>query len=134
MAARGPEENGMKKLLRSITFIELTLMFSFAGVAGGVAIPDYVDASQQALLHSKAEATKMAKDVHSAMTAGGKHELPSVATLAANLQGGTVATGTGIVVRIDGDEYTLPTYSNRSCTVLTQKAEDKVACVGSIPS
>jgi len=124
----------MKKLLRNITFIELTLIFSIAGVVGGVTLPNYVDAAQQSLVQSKSEVTRMAKDVHSGMTAG-KRELPSVTTLAAHLQGeAAVAKATGISVRIDGAEYTLPTYSNRSCTVLTQKAEDKVACVGSIPS
>lgn len=124
----------MKKLLRNITFIELTLVFTIAGVVGGMAVPNYVDASQRALAQSKSEVSRLAKDIHSGMTAANR-ELPSVKTLAAHVQGEAVAAqATGISVSIDGAEYTLPTYTNRSCTVLTQKAEDKVACVGNIPS
>lgn len=131
-ARKGPRENDMKKLLHDITFIELTLVFSIAGVIGGVTVPKYVDASERALMQSKAEATRQAKDIFSAMTARSQ-ELPSVATLAAHLPGETVAGGSGIGLRIDGDHVTLPTYTNRSCTVPTQQAEDKVACVGNIP-
>lgn len=123
----------MKKLLSKITFIELTLMFSIAGAVGGVTVPNYVDASQQALMHTKAEMTLHAQDVFSEMTAKGA-ELPSVAAFAARLPNAAGVVGSGVSLTIDGAEVTLPTYANDLCTVLTQKAEDKVACVGAIPS
>jgi MSHA pilin protein MshA len=124
----------MKKFLNKITFVELTLVFSIIGVVGVIAVPRYVDASQQALLQSKAAMTRTAKNVYQEMTREGG-ELPSVAMLAAHLPvQATRAQAAGISVRIDDADYTLPTYANSLCTVLTQSRDDKVACVGTIPS
>jgi type II secretory pathway pseudopilin PulG len=124
----------MRKTLEKITLVELTLVFSIVGSLGAMTVPDYVVAAQQAEMQSKASMTTLAKQTYDQMIRQDMG-MPSVATLAAYLPADYVRPHPGgISLTVDGQEVDLPTYANSECTQLTQNTDDKVACVGSIPS
>jgi type II secretory pathway pseudopilin PulG len=124
----------MKKTIEKITLVELTLVFSIVGSLGAVTVPDYVVAAQDAEMQAKATVTAVAKQTHAKILAQDMG-MPSVATLAAYLPADYVRPHAGgITLTIEGEAVDLPTYANSECTQLTQRTDDKVACVGTIPS
>jgi prepilin-type N-terminal cleavage/methylation domain-containing protein len=124
----------MKRHHQGFTLIELILTLTIFGVIGVMAIPHYLDASAQALIQAKWDKSGEVKAIHGTVTAV-QQAYPSVQELAAQLPGeGAKARANGITLQIDGEAYTIPTYSNALCTRLTQSAEDAVGCVGTIPS
>lgn len=122
----------MKKHNRGFTFIELVLSLAVLGVVGAMTVPQYVDAAQQALDDAKWEKSVAVKDKF-VEVASTRNKIPTVAVLAAYLPGETAkALPEGIRLMVDGKAYTVPTYSNSTCTILTKNVEEKVLCVGSI--
>lgn len=123
----------MGKSNRGFTLIELVLVLVLLGVVGVMTIPEYLDASAQALLQAKWEKSGEVKSLHREISKA-RHAYPSVTALAAHLPGKRVqAREHGIILQVDDAEYLIPTYRNARCTELTRTAQDPVACVGTIP-
>lgn len=124
----------MKKIIKKITLVEMTLVFSIVGSLGALTLPDYVVAAQQAEMKAKASLSATAKETYDKIMAQEMGQ-PSVSVLAAYLPADYVRPHAGgIQLTLDGETVNLPTYANSECTQLTQSTDDKVACVGSIPS
>ena len=126
----GAGDNKMNKQEHGFTMIEMVLVLVTLGVVGMMAIPEYVDASQQALHQSKWQMSVSVKQAHEAMQSQ-QGALPSVESLAARLPAAQPVAG-GVVVQMDEESYTVPTYANSLCTVLTTSVNDQVGCVGDI--
>jgi len=118
---------------KGFTLIELVIVIAILGLLAAVAIPKFVDLSGDALVASKQGMSGAVKSAHAIAIADLKG-FPTVTELASYVNGESVAaSGTGVVVDIDGTSYTVPTYTASNCTTATTAASDTVKCVGSIP-
>jgi hypothetical protein len=72
------------------------------------------------------------KNAHDAVV--NKRDVPTVSRLAAEVVGDVMAVAGGVQVRVSGETYVVPTYSNPLCTEPTKTVNDTVGCVGSISS
>lgn len=126
------------------TLIELVMVIVILGILAATALPKFVDLSGDALTASKAGMSGGVKSAHSVLVASNAAKgispiNPTVSDLAAAITpAGTVATdGAGVEVKINGNSYTVPTYSDDACTTATTSAGSSpnvvVACVGEIP-
>jgi prepilin-type N-terminal cleavage/methylation domain-containing protein len=117
---------------RGFTFIELMLGMVIVGVVGAVAVPNYVNAAQEAKDDLLWEKSVTVKNTHDILVSQGT--APTVDDLAAGLMGNYKAVAGGLQVELSGQSFVVPTYANAMCTVPTQKLDETVACVGSIAS
>lgn len=122
------------------TLIELVMVIVILGILAATALPKFVDLSGQALVSSKAGMSGAVKSAHAVIVAqraaaGSTPVNPTVSQLAAGITpAGTAAAG-GVVVVINGSNYTVPTYTDDACTAanVTTATTDVVLCVGAIP-
>ena len=117
---------------RGFTFIELMLGMVIVGVVGAVAVPNYVNAAQEAKDDLLWEKSVTVKNTHDILVSQGT--TPTVDDLAAGLMGNYKAVVGGLQVELSGESFVVPTYANAMCTVPTQKVDETVGCVGSIAS
>lgn len=121
-----------KKTAAGFTFIELLIGMVLVGVVAAMAVPRYVDAAQQAKDDSLWAQSVAVKNAHDAVV--NKQDVPTVSRLAAEVVGDAAAVVGGVQVRVAGETYVVPTYSNPLCTEPTKTVNDTVGCVGSISS
>ena len=124
-------EPKMKNKSAGFTLIELLLGMSMLAVIGMMSIPDFVVAAEAASAQAKWDISVTAKNSHDAFTAQ-KGDTPTVSALAKSLSDGSKAVSGGILVQVDGEDYTIPTYTNSLCNEPTQNINEQVRCVGSI--
>lgn len=116
---------------KGFTLIELVIVLVILGILSAIIIPKYVDLSTEALTAAKSGISGNVKSSFAIYIAEHKTN-PTITQLAADIQGGTAAA-TGIEVDIDETTYTVPTYTDTSCTTATTAVGDSIACVGDIP-
>lgn len=121
---------------KGFTLIELVVVIVILGILSAVAIPKFVDLSDEATTASKKAMTGTVKSTFALLVAksavsGGTFAYPTVTELAAGMDGGA-AVATGIEVDINGTDYTVQTYKNEACTTATNAAVDPVECIGAI--
>jgi len=122
----------MKKQQSGFTLIELVVVIVILGILAAIAVPKYVDLSASALAAAKKGMSGAVKAAQMIAIADLKVN-PTVTQLATYVQAeGVAAAATGIVVKIDGTSYTVPTYKLSDCTSATTAVGDAVLCVGSI--
>jgi MSHA pilin protein MshA len=120
------------------TMIELVVVIVVLGILAAVAIPKYVDLSDEALEASQAGMSGAVKSTHSILIAqravAGETEIyPTVTQIVAGMTGESVtAVGTGVQVVINGSDHVVPTYIKDDCSTPTTNVDDVVLCVGSI--
>jgi len=122
----------MKQLLKDFTFLELILGVALLGGIAASVVPDQVAAADESRELALWRSSGVVKDAHSALISA-THHLPSVAGLAAQMHGVQAQPG-GVLVTVNGDRYTVPTYRNGLCTEPTRSVDDSVGCVGAIAS
>ncbi len=113
------------------TLIELVIVIVILGILAAIAIPKFVDLSTSATNSAKSAMEGNVKSAYAITIAEQSGVYPTVAALAANVDGGT-ATATGIATTINGVTYTVQTYTNSGCTTATSATSNTVACVGAI--
>jgi len=122
----------MKNKSAGFTLIEVVLGMAMVAVIGMMTVPDFVVAAEQASAQAKWDVSVTAKNSRIAI-ATQTGNMPTVSTLAEKLAdaSGKAVSG-GILVQVDGKDYTIPTYANSLCNEPTQDINEKVRCVGSI--
>jgi len=123
---------------KGFTLIELVMVIVILGILAAVAIPKFVDLSGEALTASKKGMSGAVKSAHAVLVASRAATSttpinPTVTILAAGITPEGTAAATGVTVTINGTGYTVPTYTDASCTTPTAAVGNTVACVGDIP-
>ena len=119
----------MKYKSKGITLIETVLGMAMLAVIGVMTVPDFVVAADAANAQAKWDFSVTVKNSHIdiAVQTGSR---PTVAVLADSISGKAVSGG--ILVQVDGEDHTIPTYANLLCNEPTKKISETVRCVGSI--
>ena len=122
----------MNKKMHGFTFVELVLGMAIVGFIGVLTVPRFVAAAEASQAQARWDITVSAKNARSHIVdqTGDK---PTVIALADHMSAtcGKAIAG-GIQVSVDGEDVTIPTYTNSLCNVPTRSVNDQVACVGSI--
>jgi MSHA pilin protein MshA len=119
---------------RGFTLIELVMVIVILGILGAIAIPRFVDLQSDALSAAKKGMSGAVKAAHAIYIADNKDFPPDPASLAAYVQAeGVASAADGVVVAIDGTNYTVPTFNDTTCVNPTTAALPEVRCVGTIP-
>jgi len=116
------------------TLIELVAVLVILALLGAMAVPRFVDVSNDALVAAQNGSIAAVRTGH-AMAIAELKTLPRLNQLINYIGGKNVAVeagGTGIEVTINGTAYTVGTYTDTTCTTATADPTDLVGCVGSI--
>jgi type II secretory pathway pseudopilin PulG len=119
----------MKYKSSGFTLIETLLGMSMLAVVGMMTVPDFVVAADAASAQARWDMSVTAKNSHNDI-ATQTGSTPTVDALANGISGKAVSGG--ILVQVDGEDYTIPTYANSLCNEPTKNINEKVRCVGSI--
>ncbi|MFA6970341.1 MAG: type II secretion system protein [Gallionella sp.] len=119
------------------TLIELIMVIVILGILAAVAMPKYVDLSSNALTAARAGMSGAVRSTHVVLVAqnaaaGASEVNPTVTALAAGMTPAGTAAATGVTVVINGQNETVPTYTDSGCTTATAAVASVVACVGSL--
>jgi len=115
---------------KGFTLIELVIVLVILGILSAIVVPKFVDLSSDAMTAAKKGMTGAVKSSYAIYIAENRTS-PTVTQLATDIQGGT-AVAAGIEVNIDGTNYTVPTYTDSSCSTATTAVGDTIACIGDI--
>jgi MSHA pilin protein MshA len=116
------------------TLIELVAVLVILALLGAMAVPRFVDVSNQALVAAQNGSVAAVRTGH-AMAIAQLRALPRLNQLITYIGGQNVAVepgGKGIDVTINGTAYTVGTYTDTTCSTATSAATDQVGCVGDI--
>ena len=120
---------------KGFTLIELVVVIVILGILAAVAVPKFVDLSNEATTASKKAMTGTVKSTYALLVAksaaSGALVYPTVTLLADGMDGGT-AVATGVEVDINGTAHIVPTFTLADCTVPTTAVGNTVLCVGSL--
>ena len=133
LAALGRDwETIMKNKSAGFTLIEVVLGMAMVAVIGVMTIPDFVVAAEEASAQARWDVSVAAKNSRYELAAK-TGDTPTVSALAEKMvsASGKAVSG-GILVQVDGENFTIPTYTNSLCNEPTQNTNEKVRCVGSI--
>jgi type II secretory pathway pseudopilin PulG len=119
----------MKYKSSGFTLIEAVLGMAMLAVIGVMTVPDFVVAADAASAQAKWNISVTAKNSHDVIATQTGNS-PTVVALAEGVSGKAVSDG--ILVQVDGDNFTIPTYTNLLCNKPTKNINEKVGCVGSI--
>jgi prepilin-type N-terminal cleavage/methylation domain-containing protein len=126
----------MKKTIRrGFSLVELIVVLVMFGLLATMALPRYLQKSDQELQSAKHGMSSAVKGAFSVYI--NRHRAyPTLAELSTIIHDGRQpepAQHRGIEVEIKGARYVVPTYVNALCTQSTSSLQDRVQCVGSIP-
>jgi MSHA pilin protein MshA len=117
------------------TLIELVAVLVILALLGAMAVPRFVDVSNDALTAAK-NGSEAAVRTAQSMAIAKLKRAPQLSELINYVGGQNVAVdpaGKGIQVTINSVAYVVPTYTDTTCSTATGAPGDTVNCVGSIP-
>ncbi len=119
----------MKEIF-GFTLIELVIVIVILGILAAVAVPRYLNLSEDA---TNAAITGMEGAVKSAFAieiAENRGTYPTITELNTRLAtNDTTAVATGIQFNVSGTPYTIQTYTDSACTAATTSVGDTVQCI-----
>lgn len=124
----------MMRRAKGFTLIELVIAIVIIGILAAIAIPKFVDLSDDALIAAKKGMSGAVKSAHAIATADLK-AFPTNAQLATYVNGaGVNAAANGVSVTIEGTAHIVKTYTDSGCTAASASSDvaDVVQCVGEI--
>ncbi len=115
------------------TLIELVAVLVILALLGAMAVPRFIDMQTQALEAAKIGTKNSVRSAHALFIAENKAP-PNIRQLSNYVVADSTvqATSTGVRVNIDGTNFTVLTYSDKTCNTATSARADKVLCVGQI--
>ena len=117
------------------TLIELVAVLVILALLGAMAVPRFVDVSNDALTAAK-NGSEAAVRTAQAMAIAALKRPPQLGELINYVGGQNVVVdpaNKGIQVTINSVAYVVPTYTDTTCGTATANATDVVNCVGNIP-
>lgn len=117
------------------TLIELVAVLVILALLGAMAVPRFVDVSNDALTAAKNGSVAAVRTGHAMAIAKLKH-VPQLDELVTFVGGQDVTidpNNKGVQVKINGTAYVVQTYQDTTCSTATANATDPVNCVGEIP-
>jgi prepilin-type N-terminal cleavage/methylation domain-containing protein len=119
----------------AFTLIELVGVLVILALLGAMAVPRFVNVSNQALVAAQNDSVAAVRIGHT-MAIANLQRVPQLSELVGFVDGQNVVVdpgNTGIQVTINGTPYVVETFTNVNCTEPTSAATDPVNCVGEIP-
>jgi MSHA pilin protein MshA len=114
------------------TLIELVAVLVILALLGAMAVPRFVDVSNDALVAAQRGSVAGVRSGH-AMAIADLKRLPQVDELIDYVGGQSVtAVATGIQVTINSVNYIVGTFTDTTCSNATSATTDAVGCVGDI--
>jgi MSHA pilin protein MshA len=116
------------------TLIELVAVLVILALLGAMAVPRFVDVSNDALVAAQNGSVAAVRTGH-AMAIAKLKRVPQLSELVTYVGGPNVIVdpaNKGIQVTINGTNYVVQTYTDTTCTAATGNAADPVNCVGNI--
>lgn len=117
------------------TLIELVAVLVILALLGAMAVPRFVDVSNDALVAAKNGSVAAVRTGH-AMAIAQLKRVPQLSELVTYVGGQNVVIDPafkGVQVTINSVAYVVQTYKDTICTTATGAAADTVNCVGEIP-
>ena len=116
------------------TLIELVAVLVILALLGAMAVPRFVDVSNDALVAAQNGSVAAVRTGH-AMAIADLKRVPQLSELVTYVGGqaiGLPAGNTGVQVTINGTNYVVQTYTDTTCTTATGAANAPVRCVGDL--
>ena len=117
---------------QGFTLIELVIVLVILSILSSIVIPRYVDLSDSVLSTAQLASSGAVKSCYAISVAQEKGNVTLDEIIADCPDTSASDDNTGIDIVIDEDTYTVPTYTDNTCTTPTSSGSDIVLCIGEI--
>lgn len=116
------------------SLIELAIVIVILGILAAIAVPRYIESQNRTTRAAKDASLGVVQSTF-ALYVAERSSYPTIQTIADKVQlysGEVKAVDSGIQVTIDGTNYLVKTFTDKTCSSATSKTNDTVKCVKGI--